>query len=78
MEKYLQAMGQDMPASKKIFELNTDHPLTNKMIDLYSTDKNGDTLKNLIIYSYEQAVLQQGGTVENMNAFIKRVNELVG
>lgn len=78
MEKYLQAMGQDMPASKKIFELNTDHPLTNKMIDLYSTDKESDTLKNLIIYSYEQAVLQQGGTVENMNAFIKRVNELVG
>lgn len=78
MEKYMQAMWQAVPASKKIFELNTDHALTNKMIDLYATDKDSDMLKNLILYSYEQAVLQQGGTVENMNAFIKRVNQLVG
>lgn len=77
MEKYMQAMGQDVPASKKIFELNADHPLTEKMIDLYATDKENQKLKDLILYSYDQAILLQWGTVENMNAFIKRVNGLV-
>lgn len=78
MEKYLQAMGQELPASKKIFELNSEHPLTDKMIDLFSTDKNNPKLKDLILYSYDQAVLQQGGTLDNMNEFIKRVNGLMG
>jgi len=78
MEKYMQAMGQDVPASKKIFELNADHSLTDKMIDLFATEKESPKLKDLILYSYDQAILQQGGNVENMNAFIKRVNGLVG
>lgn len=77
MEKYLQAMGQTLPASKKIFELNADHPLVNKMIDLFATDKESPQLKNMILYSYEQAILQQGGMLDNMNAFIARVNELM-
>jgi HSP90 family molecular chaperone len=47
------------------------------MIDLYATDKEGTKLKDLILYSYDQAILLQWGNVENMNAFIKRVNGLV-
>jgi molecular chaperone HtpG len=59
MEKYMQAMGQEVAPSKKIFELNADHPLTDKMIDLYATDKEGTKLKDLILYSYDQAILLQ-------------------
>lgn len=77
MEKYMQAMGQEMPASKKVFELNSDHPLVEKMISLYQTDKDSTQLKDLILYSYEQAVLLQGWGLDNMNAFIKRVNGLL-
>lgn len=59
MERYMQAMGQEVPVSKKIFELNSDHPLVNKMLELYNSDKGSDQLKNLILYSYEQAILLQ-------------------
>jgi molecular chaperone HtpG len=59
MEKYMQAMGQEVAPSKKIFELNAEHPLTDKMIDLYATDKEGTKLKDLILYSYDQAILLQ-------------------
>jgi molecular chaperone HtpG len=59
MEKYMQAMGQELPASKKIFELNAQHPLTDKMIELYATDKENTKLKDLILYSYDQAILLQ-------------------
>jgi HSP90 family molecular chaperone len=59
MERYMQAMGQEVPVSKKIFELNSDHALVNKMLELYSTDKSSEQLKNLILYSYEQAILLQ-------------------
>ena len=55
----MQAMGQDIPVSKKIFELNADHPLTDKMIDLFTNNKEDPQLKNLILYSYDQAVLLQ-------------------
>lgn len=77
MERYMQAMGQEVPVSKKIFELNSDHPLVNKMLELYNSDKGSDQLKNLILYSYEQAILLQWGSLENMNAFVKRVNGLL-
>ncbi len=59
MEKYLHAMGQTVPASKKIFELNADHPLTDKMIELYTADKASQKLTDLILYSYDQAILLQ-------------------
>lgn len=35
MEKYMQAMGQEVQPTKKVFELNAEHPLTDKMISLF-------------------------------------------
>ena len=77
MEKIMKSMWQKMPIIKRNFEINSEHPVMEKMLNLYNQDKTSPQLKNLIKYTYDQAVLLEGGEIENMSEFVKTVNSLV-
>lgn len=77
MEKMMKMMGHAAPTAKKTLELNADHPLISKMMNLHASNEHDTHLEEMAHYVYDQAILLEGGEIENMNAFIKRVNDLL-
>jgi molecular chaperone HtpG len=64
MEKVINAMPNDQEVhAKMIMEINEQHPIANKIKDLYNTDK--DKLKDYTKVLYAQARLIEGLPVDN-------------
>lgn len=73
MAKLFAMSGQPVPEVKYTFELNTEHPLVQKVANL--TDET--EFANWVELLLEQAMLSERGSLENPAAFIKRVNSLL-
>ena len=71
MERILQSIGQEAPVAKPILEINPEHRIV-KQIDVEAD--LADEWANLL---FEQAVLSEGASLKNPNAFVKRVNRLL-
>ncbi|WP_227692970.1 molecular chaperone HtpG [Psychrobacter immobilis] len=74
MIQMLQQMGQDVPASKPTLEVNPDHPLIKKLESSEQSDVDSDKLAQVI---FDQALLADGGQLDDPAAYLKRVNELL-
>ena len=74
MIQMLQQMGQDVPASKPTLEVNPDHPLIKKLESSEHSDIDFDKLAQVI---FDQALLADGGQLDDPAAYLKRVNELL-
>jgi molecular chaperone HtpG len=75
MEELMRKMGQPIPASKRILELNPGHPLVNKLQTLQGTD--ADKAKVHVRVLRDQALLAEGGRIADPASFAKRVQELL-
>jgi len=73
MEQIMKAAGQDMPASLPTFEINADHALIQRLKDETDDDRFAD-LANLL---FEQALLSEGGQLEDPATFVHRLNKLL-
>jgi molecular chaperone HtpG len=71
MEKIMRATGQQIKSAKPILEINPDHLLFNIMKKEKSIDKK-TVLSNLML---EQAILAEGGNLENPSEFIFNLNK---
>ena len=74
MIQMLKQMGQDVPESKPTLEVNPDHPLIKKLESSEQSDANFEKLAQVI---FDQALLADGGQLEDPAAYLKRVNELL-
>jgi molecular chaperone HtpG len=73
MQRILQSAGQQVPASKPIFEINPEHALIKRLHDIQD-----DTQFELwVTMLFEQAVLAEGGQLDNPADFVNRVNKLL-
>jgi molecular chaperone HtpG len=73
MQRILQSAGQQVPEAKPIFEINPDHALIKKVHDIQD-----DTQFELwVTMLFEQAVLAEGGQLDNPADFVNRVNKLL-
>jgi molecular chaperone HtpG len=70
MIQMLKQMGQEVPESKPTLEINPEHPLIQKLES--SADFN-----DLAQVIFDQALLADGGQLEDPAAYLKRVNELL-
>ena len=77
MEKIMKATGQDIPVSKRVLELNTDHPVVEKLKKMYESDKNDPKLKEYSHLLYDLAIIGEGGKIENPSMFSKLVGGLL-
>ena len=77
MEKILKAGGQDVPKTKRVLELNMDHPLIAKIKAVYEKDKDAPTLKDYTDLLLDMAVISEGGKLENPSRFSKLVGDLM-
>ena len=70
MAQMLKAMGQSVPDVKPVLEINPNHPLINKL----ETSGDFDDLAQVI---FDQALLADGGQLEDPAGYLKRVNKLL-
>ena len=73
MERIMKAAGQDMPASLPTFEINAEHALIQRLKDEADDERFAD-LSNLL---FEQALLSEGGQLEDPATFVQRLNKLL-
>ncbi len=71
LERMLKAMGQPIPSSEPILEINPQHPIVQR---LKSEDARFSDWSHLL---FDQALLAEGGELEDPAGFVKRLNELI-
>jgi molecular chaperone HtpG len=76
MERIMKAMNQDIPPVKRVLELNPDHPVMSKMLELFS-DKNNDQVAEYTELLYDQALLTEGSVLKDPRRFSQLVSKLM-
>ena len=77
MERLFKAMHQDIPESKRILELNTDHPLVEALNKMVGIDDKKEELSVLVRVLWEQALIAEGSPLKDPAAFAKSITELL-
>ncbi len=77
MEKILKAMGQDVPVTKRILEINPSHPLLETMKAILDREGRAPVLKEYAGLLYSQALLLEGSRPKDPTAFVKAVSKLM-
>ncbi len=73
MRRVLESAGQSVPENKRIFELNPDHPLVQKLNDESDSDRFNDLARVL----YDQAQLAEGSQLDEPATYVARLNKLL-
>jgi molecular chaperone HtpG len=79
MEQLLRRFGRadEIPESKRILEVNADHPAIDAMQKLFAKDAQDARLEKYCRLLYEQAVVAEGSKLKDPLAFTQRINELL-
>ena len=73
MRRVLESAGQAVPESKRIFELNPEHPLVGRLND----EQDMDRFNDLAMVLYDQAKLAEGTHLEAPASYVTRLNKLL-
>jgi molecular chaperone HtpG len=73
LERLMRAMGQEVPTTKRILEINATHPLIDHLAKRYEADKDTEVLGRTASMIYQLAVLSEGGELEDPAGFAKQV-----
>jgi molecular chaperone HtpG len=68
---------KELPESKRVLEVNPDHPAVAAVRRLFERDAADPRLEPYVRILYDQAVLAEGSRVKDPAAFARRVNELL-
>ena len=77
METLLKGSGRDLPKVKRILELNPQHPLLEKMQALFAKDSADPRLSDCAELLYGQAMIAEGGKLDNPASFSKKIADLM-
>ena len=74
LERILRESGQSMPmaASRPVLEINPDHPVVQRL----NRESDGALFADWSQILFDQALLAEGGELEDPAAFVKRLNSL--
>lgn len=73
MQQLFKQAGQEMPASKPTLEVNADHPMLKQM----ETEKDDGRFKEWSTLLLDQAVLTEGGQLDDPAGFVHRMNDIM-
>ena len=77
MERIMKAMNQEVPESKRILELNAEHPIVKVMSSMFETDKGNQRLADYCDILLDQALLTEGTPIKDPLRFTRLVSELM-
>ncbi len=73
MQKILKQAGHAVPNVEPILEINPEHPLVKVLED----DSKSEQFNDLTLTLFEQAMLSEGGQLEDPSGFVSRMNKLL-
>ena len=73
LQRLLEQAGQAVPESRPVLELNPEHPLIARL----QAEAGPERFEDLALVLYEQALLADGGSLEDPADFVRRVNKLL-
>lgn len=73
LERILKAAGQKTPATKPILEVNPQH----KLVQRLNTERDEAKFADLTWLLFDQALLAEGGQLEDPASFVRRMNSLL-
>lgn len=73
----LRRAGQEIPPTKRVLELNPSHPILTKLQERFDADKSDPVVGEYANLLYGQAVLAEGGQLDDPAEFGKQVAELM-
>ena len=73
MQQLLKQAGHELPDSKPVLEINPEHAMLQRMDQEVDEDRFGDWVSLL----YDQAMLAEGGTLEDGAGFVRRLNDML-
>jgi len=73
MQKLMAQAGHNIPTMQPILEINTEHPLVQRLKEESEEQRFNDWTHIL----FEQAMLSEGGQLEDPVSFVSRMNELL-
>jgi len=73
LERILKQAGQSVSATKPILELNPEHPLVDKL----KQEDNEDRFSDMAHILFDQAMLAEGGQLDDPSSFVSRLNQLL-
>ncbi|MBT7084960.1 MAG: molecular chaperone HtpG [Desulfobacterales bacterium] len=77
MEKILKSSGQAVPDQKRVLELNINHPVIDKIKNIFETDTTNPVLKDYIGLLFDMAIISEGGKIDNPSQFSKVIGDLM-
>ncbi len=77
MEKMLKAMGQEVPPTKRVLEINPSHPLLETMKAVLEKEGRAPVLKEYAELLYNQALLLEGSRPKDPATFVKSISKLM-
>jgi molecular chaperone HtpG len=77
MERIMKAMNQAVPESKRVLELNPDHPILKAMAGIHQQDQAAPALADYADLLYDQALLTEGTPIKDPLRFTRLVSELM-
>ena len=73
LERLLKAAGQKTPDSKPVLEINPEH----RLLQLLQAEEAGPRFDDLAHVLFDQALLAEGGQLDDPASFVKRMNGLL-
>lgn len=77
MEKIMHASGQKAPEQKRTMELNLDHPVMDKMKEIFESDTTNPVLSDYSDLLFDIAIISEGGKLDNPSRFSKQLGDLM-
>jgi molecular chaperone HtpG len=72
LERLMRAAGQQLPPSKPVLEINPGHPIVQRL----KTERDDTVFGDWSQILFDQALLAEGGELEDPATFVKRLNKL--
>ncbi len=77
LERLMRSHDQTMPKTKRILEVNAQHPLIGNLRALHENEPSSDRVKEWIEILYDQALLLEGSPVEDPARLARRMTTLL-
>ena len=77
LERLLRSQQPGMPATKRIFELNREHPVIRDIATIVGKRPDAAEIEGWVEILHTQALLAEGGRIEDPTPFVSRVTRLL-
>ena len=71
----MRAAGQTPPPQKRILELNANHPVIQKLIEMAKA--NDEKTRDIVKVLYDQSLILEGAAPQDPAGFVKLIDDLM-